>query len=248
MIDAFWFALNSSPCLVVLLFFSCDIFIFSLYLAFSYFSFPHFVPHLLPLYLMSVLSSLSSFSFTFSSALPPHLLFPGFLLGQLSLVSSPSSLSHLSLPPYLCSVSSFYDLTPPSFFLALYSYLFYPFSILRSSHSLLSTLTILFPLLYLPSTFSFHALSPVLPIILSLFFSLSLGVCVMTTYGSYLKKDTNIPKTAAQVALIDTGVAFIAGLMILPAMFVAKNATPYLVVLICDRNVTEEKCLGILIY
>ncbi len=55
------------------------------------------------------------------------------------------------------------------------------------------------------------------------FFSLSLGVCVMTTYGSYLKKDVNIPKTAAQVALIDTGVAFFAGLMILPAMFVAKN-------------------------
>lgn len=55
------------------------------------------------------------------------------------------------------------------------------------------------------------------------FFSLSLGVCVMTTYGSYLKKETNIPKTAAQVALIDTGVAFIAGLMVLPAMFVAKH-------------------------
>lgn len=55
------------------------------------------------------------------------------------------------------------------------------------------------------------------------FFSLSLGVCVMTTYGSYLKKDVNIPKTASQVALIDTGVAFFAGLMILPAMFVAKN-------------------------
>lgn len=55
------------------------------------------------------------------------------------------------------------------------------------------------------------------------FFSLSLGVCVMTTYGSYLKKDANIPKTAAQVALIDTGVAFTAGLMVLPAMFVAKQ-------------------------
>nr|WP_123015989.1 sodium-dependent transporter [Vibrio zhugei] len=55
------------------------------------------------------------------------------------------------------------------------------------------------------------------------FFSLSLGVCVMTTYGSYLPKNSNIPKTAAQVALIDTGVAFIAGLMILPAMFVAKH-------------------------
>lgn len=55
------------------------------------------------------------------------------------------------------------------------------------------------------------------------FFSLSLGVCVMITYGSYLSKDANIPKTAAQVAMIDTSVAFIAGLMVLPAMFVAKK-------------------------
>lgn len=55
------------------------------------------------------------------------------------------------------------------------------------------------------------------------FFSLSLGCCVMMVYGSYLKKDVNIPKTAAQVAVIDTGVAFIAGLLILPAMFVAKH-------------------------
>lgn len=55
------------------------------------------------------------------------------------------------------------------------------------------------------------------------FFSLSLGVGSMMVYGSYLKKDVNIPKTAAQVAAIDTGVAFAAGLLILPAMFVAKN-------------------------
>ncbi|ASW80871.1 sodium-dependent transporter [Vibrio anguillarum] len=55
------------------------------------------------------------------------------------------------------------------------------------------------------------------------FFSLSLGVGAMIVYGSYLKKDVNLPKTAAQVAAIDTGVAFAAGLLILPAMFVAKN-------------------------
>jgi NSS family neurotransmitter:Na+ symporter len=55
------------------------------------------------------------------------------------------------------------------------------------------------------------------------FFSLSLGVCSMMVYGSYLRKDTNIPKTAAQVALLDTSVAFIAGLLILPAMFVAQH-------------------------
>lgn len=55
------------------------------------------------------------------------------------------------------------------------------------------------------------------------FFSLSLGCCSIMVYGSYLKKDVNIPKTAAQVATIDTAVAFSAGLLILPAMFVAKN-------------------------
>jgi len=55
------------------------------------------------------------------------------------------------------------------------------------------------------------------------FFSLSLGVCSMMVYGSYLSKDTNLPKTAGQVAILDTAVAFGAGLLILPAMFVAQN-------------------------
>lgn len=55
------------------------------------------------------------------------------------------------------------------------------------------------------------------------FFSLSLGVGSIMVYGSYLQKDVNIPKTAAQVAAIDTGVAVGAGLLILPAMFVAKE-------------------------
>ncbi|QMV14301.1 sodium-dependent transporter [Vibrio spartinae] len=55
------------------------------------------------------------------------------------------------------------------------------------------------------------------------FFSLSLGCGSMMVYGSYLKKDVNLPKIAAQVASIDTGVAFSAGLLILPAMYVAKN-------------------------
>ena len=55
------------------------------------------------------------------------------------------------------------------------------------------------------------------------FFSLSIGVCCMMVYGSYLKKDANLPKTAGQVALIDTGVAFFAGLLVLPAMYVAQH-------------------------
>ncbi|MCW8996026.1 MAG: sodium-dependent transporter [Psychromonas sp.] len=54
------------------------------------------------------------------------------------------------------------------------------------------------------------------------FFSLSLGCGTIMVYGSYLSKEINIPKTALQVAAVDTGVAVGAGLLILPAMFVAK--------------------------
>ncbi|NHI01266.1 sodium-dependent transporter [Oceanimonas sp. MB9] len=55
------------------------------------------------------------------------------------------------------------------------------------------------------------------------FFSLTIGGCSMLMYGSYLSRQESIPTTAFQVTLIDTGVAFLAGLVILPAMFVAMN-------------------------
>lgn len=51
------------------------------------------------------------------------------------------------------------------------------------------------------------------------FFSLSLGMGILLTYGSYINRETNIPNSAKLVAITDTGVAFIAGLMILPAVF-----------------------------
>lgn len=51
------------------------------------------------------------------------------------------------------------------------------------------------------------------------FFSLSLGMGILITYGSYMDKRSSIPGSAKMVALADTGVAFCAGLMILPAIF-----------------------------
>ncbi|MEM0910272.1 MAG: sodium-dependent transporter [Pseudomonadota bacterium] len=51
------------------------------------------------------------------------------------------------------------------------------------------------------------------------FFSLSLGMGIMITYGSYINKKANLPESAKLVALTDTAVAFTAGLMILPAIF-----------------------------
>ena len=55
------------------------------------------------------------------------------------------------------------------------------------------------------------------------FFSLSLGVGTMLIYGSYLKPDANLPAMGAIVTLVDSSIAFLAGLLILPAMFVAQK-------------------------
>ncbi|MDF9304858.1 sodium-dependent transporter [Tritonibacter mobilis] len=55
------------------------------------------------------------------------------------------------------------------------------------------------------------------------FFSLSLGVGCMMIYGSYLQPDANLPKLTASVALLDTSVAFLAGLLIIPAIYVAQH-------------------------
>lgn len=54
------------------------------------------------------------------------------------------------------------------------------------------------------------------------FFSLSLGMGALITYGSYLSKKENIPQAAAFVTIADVAIAFLAGLLILPAMYMAK--------------------------
>ena len=55
------------------------------------------------------------------------------------------------------------------------------------------------------------------------FFSMSLGVGTMLVYGSYLSKNENLPTIGASVALVDIGVAVIAGMLIIPAMYVALH-------------------------
>ena len=52
-----------------------------------------------------------------------------------------------------------------------------------------------------------------------LFYSISVAMGIMITYGSYVKKDTNINKSVNQIELFDTVVAFLAGMMIIPAVF-----------------------------
>ena len=56
------------------------------------------------------------------------------------------------------------------------------------------------------------------------FFSLSLGMGTLITYGSYLNKKANIPQAAFYVTMADLSIAFLAGLLIIPAMFVAQSS------------------------
>lgn len=51
------------------------------------------------------------------------------------------------------------------------------------------------------------------------FFSVGVGMAILLTYGAYLKHDTNLPSSAVLIALADTGVAILAGLVIFPLVF-----------------------------
>lgn len=53
-----------------------------------------------------------------------------------------------------------------------------------------------------------------------LFFSLSVAMGIMITYGSYVKDDVNLNKAAGQIELFDSIVALFAGMMIIPAVYV----------------------------
>lgn len=53
-----------------------------------------------------------------------------------------------------------------------------------------------------------------------LFFSLSVSMGIMITYGSYVKNEVDLNKSVTQIEIFDTLVAFLAGMMIIPAVFV----------------------------
>lgn len=57
-----------------------------------------------------------------------------------------------------------------------------------------------------------------------LFFSLSVAMGIMITYGSYVSDDANLVKSINQIEIFDTLIAFLAGVMIIPAVFVFMGA------------------------
>lgn len=70
---------------------------------------------------------------------------------------------------------------------------------------------------YLLPDFKEFSINTVLGAMGQLFYSMSLAMGIMITYGSYMKKDNHIEKSVHQIELFDTGIAVLAGLMIVPA-------------------------------
>ncbi len=59
-----------------------------------------------------------------------------------------------------------------------------------------------------------------------LFYSMSLAMGIMITYGSYMRKEDSLEQSVRHIEVFDTAIAFLAGLIIVPSVFVFSNGDP----------------------
>ena len=71
---------------------------------------------------------------------------------------------------------------------------------------------------YLVPEFSDFSLMTVVAAMGQMFYSLSIAMGILITYGSYMKKEIDMEKSIIQVEIMDSLVAFLAGLMIIPSV------------------------------
>ena len=90
-----------------------------------------------------------------------------------------------------------------------------------------------------------------------LFYSLSIAMGIMITYGSYMKKDVSLGKSVNQIEIFDTGIAMLAGMMIVPAVFVfsgkeGMSAGPGLMFItlpkVFDSLGSFGECIGLIFF
>ena len=79
---------------------------------------------------------------------------------------------------------------------------------------------------YLTPNFANFKAETVLAAMGQLFYSMSLAMGIMITYGSYMKKDVSIESSVKSIEIFDTGIAFLAGLMVIPAVFAHTGSAP----------------------
>ncbi len=72
---------------------------------------------------------------------------------------------------------------------------------------------------YIKPDFSHFSVTTVVAAMGQLFYSMSIAMGILITYGSYMKKDVHLESSVKQIEWFDTGIAFMAGLMIVPSVF-----------------------------
>ncbi len=72
---------------------------------------------------------------------------------------------------------------------------------------------------YLKPNFENFSITTIFAAMGQLFYSMSLAMGIMVTYGSYMKKENHLESSVRQIEIFDTAIAFLAGLMIVPAAY-----------------------------
>ena len=72
---------------------------------------------------------------------------------------------------------------------------------------------------YLKPNFKNFSITTIFAAMGQLFYSMSLAMGIMVTYGSYMKKENHLESSVRQIEIFDTAIAFLAGLMIVPAAY-----------------------------
>lgn len=76
---------------------------------------------------------------------------------------------------------------------------------------------------YLKPNFSMFSIKTVVAAMGQLFYSMSLAMGIMITYGSYMSKENDLEGSVRQIEIFDTCIAFMAGIMIIPPIFAFSN-------------------------
>lgn len=86
-----------------------------------------------------------------------------------------------------------------------------------------------------------------------LFYSISVAMGIMVTYGSYFKSESNLVKSVNQIEIFDTLVAFLAGIMIIPAVYAflgmegMQNSGPGLMFIALPKVFAKMGSIGVIV-
>ena len=79
---------------------------------------------------------------------------------------------------------------------------------------------------YIMPNFENFGIETVVAAMGQLFYSMSLAMGIMITYGSYMRKEDNLEGSVRQIEVFDTAIAFLSGMMIVPAVFAFAGGDP----------------------